>query len=71
MEPALGLSYPTIRARLTDLKNKLSGTPDEVETPPQEVVKPETSQEVLALLEQGKIEFDEAMARIKKIKGKK
>jgi hypothetical protein len=63
MEPALGLSYPTIRTRLTNLKNKLSSENDaqSAETPPM----PETPQEILALLESGKITFDEAMARIK------
>jgi hypothetical protein len=76
MEPALGLSYPTIRARLTELKNKLSsGTPEEMNPVAQEV-KPETPQEILSELESGKIDFDEAMARIKaasktKSKGKK
>ena len=31
MEPALGLSYPTIRNRLTQLKNKLNGEFEERE----------------------------------------
>lgn len=76
MEPALGLSYPTIRTRLTELKNKLSGTPEEMEVTSKEV-KIETPQEILAQLESGKINFDEAMSRIKaaspgtKSKGKK
>ena len=62
MEPALGLSYPTIRSRLTDLKNKLSGK-DKVS----ESAKPVDSvKETLALLEKGKITFDEAMAKIKR-----
>jgi hypothetical protein len=53
MEPALGLSYPTIRTRLTELKNKLNQSKDK-------------TQEILALLEQGKISFEDAMARIKR-----
>src|SRR5580658_5166987 len=31
MEAALGLSYPTIRNRLTELKNKLQGSPPAAE----------------------------------------
>ena len=62
MEPALGLSYPTIRSRLTDLKNKLSGRDAPSESPlPADSVK-----ETLELLEKGKITFDEAMAKIKR-----
>ncbi len=62
MEPALGLSYPTIRTRLTNLKNKLLGD----EEASQDLQRSsENPQEILALLENGKITFEEAMARIK------
>lgn len=75
MEPALGLSYPTIRSRLTDLKNKLAGPAAEAERLAAEraqrkETKPETVSEILAQLEQGKIPYDDAMARIKKAKTK-
>lgn len=70
MEPALGLSYPTIRTRLTDLKNKLIGDANETPTPA-EKPKRETPQEILQLLEAGKLSFEEAMARIKKTQAKK
>jgi hypothetical protein len=69
MEPALGLSYPTIRTRLTNLKNKLSGELEAGETINQPA-EPETPQQILALLESGKISFDEAMARIKEAQKK-
>lgn len=68
MEPALGLSYPTIRTRLTNLKNKLINEHEskpslQAEAPPQE---DNSAKHTLELLSQGKISFDEAMARIKK-----
>lgn len=67
MEPALGLSYPTIRNRLTQLKNKLVGEFDaRAKGEPQ---KPLTTEEVLTRLEKGEITFDEAMALIKTTKG--
>lgn len=64
MEPALGLSYPTIRNRLTLLKNKLVG--DFVAR--EETKQPEapSTEEVLARLEKGEINFDQAMKLIKK-----
>lgn len=64
MEPALGLSYPTIRSRLTQLKNKLVGDFEARE----ENKKPEapSTEEVLARLEKGEITFDQAMKLIKK-----
>lgn len=64
MEPALGLSYPTIRSRLTQLKNKLVGDFEARE----ENKKPEapSTEEVLARLEKGEINFDQAMKLIKK-----
>lgn len=64
MEPALGLSYPTIRTRLTQLKNKLVG---ESESRRQRQEDEENSaQNALKLLEEGRISFDEAMTRIRK-----
>lgn len=65
MEPALGLSYPTIRSRLTQLKNKLAGdleTREEQQKPS----KAPSTEEVLARLEKGEIDFDQAMKLIKK-----
>jgi hypothetical protein len=71
MESALGLSYPTIRARLSALKNKLAG---ESEAP----VKPESAAEpagadvasILEKLQAGAIPFDEAMKQIKRLRAK-
>lgn len=65
MEPALGLSYPTIRTRLTQLKNKLVGDgPDSEKSPNQKASVPDTAT-ILAQLEKGQITFDEAMKQIK------
>lgn len=64
MEPALGLSYPTIRSRLSELKNKLSNQLLENE---QSETKTK-AQKTLELLESGKISFEEALAEIKKTK---
>ena len=71
MEPALGLSYPTIRSRLTDLKNRLVGAAGTESPVKAKSEKKETAQEVLAKLEAGDLSFEEAMDQIKKIKNTK
>ncbi len=84
MESALGLSYPTIRTRLTQLKSKLaldlvpaSAEMIEVATeekssskssPSDAAKSAENSVEILGLLEKGAITYEQA---IKKLKGKK
>lgn len=65
MEPALGLSYPTIRTRLSQLKNKLVGEA-EARRQRQNENEESVTQDALKQLEEGKISFDEAMKRIKK-----
>jgi len=73
MESALGLSYPTIRARLTALKNKLAGEapaggPSAAEaSPPGEE---EAVAAVLSRLHAGEIPFQEAMQSIKRIRAR-
>src|SRR3954462_5220111 len=65
MESALGLSYPTIRARLSALKHKLAGE-EQPEAKPAEksgAGKPEDPPDVGRILEKlqaGEIPFDEA-----------
>lgn len=67
MEPALGLSYPTIRARLSQLKNRLLGENENRDSARLSQEAAEVSaQQTLELLEKGEISFDEAMSRIKK-----
>ena len=67
MESALGLSYPTIRARLTALKHKLAGSEAEAETETK-TDEPADVGQVLAKLQAGEIPFDEAMKLIKRMR---
>lgn len=69
MESALGLSYPTIRSRLTDLKNRLmrEDLPHSEEESRKEKKKPDLSS-VLSQLQAGEISFEEAFSQIKKAK---
>lgn len=69
MEPALGLSYPTIRSRLTQLKNKLSmemEKPDDTTKTPKKDPPIRTTEEILELLDKGEVSFEQAMKLIKK-----
>ena len=69
MEPALGLSYPTIRSRLTQLKNKLSmemEKPDDSSKNPKKDFPLRTTEEILELLDKGEVSFEQAMKLIKK-----
>ncbi len=77
MESALGLSYPTIRSRLTALKNKLAATPGVPVNPTAESQLPEFSSdapvdtgvsEVLARLEAGELSYEDAMKEIKRLR---
>jgi hypothetical protein len=74
MESALGLSYPTIRARLTALKHKLAGETAEERPAAAKAEAPrDESAGVGAILEQlqaGALPFDEAMKRIKRLRAK-
>lgn len=78
MESALGLSYPTIKQRLADLRRALAPEPDSgvvKSTPPtpSEAPRPPVGEgsvsEVLSALDAGRMTFDEAMAQIKRLKG--
>ncbi len=74
MESALGLSYPTIRSRLTALKNKLAAAPGVPAAPesqlsesPEAPVESSVS-EVLARLEAGELSYEDAMKEIKRLR---
>ena len=69
MESALGLSYPTIRARLTALKHKLAGeeAAEAKDAAADKVPEPDAGQ-ILAKLQAGEIPFDEAMKQIKRLR---
>lgn len=75
MESALGLSYPTIRSRLSGLKARLVGTPiaankvREAETEIETAASPKktlSTQEILERLEAKEVSYPEAFALIKK-----
>jgi hypothetical protein len=72
MEAALGLSYPTIRARLTALKHRLAGGESAEETKAG-TAKADAEPDVGGILERlqaGEIPFDEAMKQIKRLRAK-
>jgi len=64
MEKALGISYPTVRARMDDLLRALGFAGDATGAGPQSV------REVLAQLEQGQISAQDAIQRIRQAKGR-
>lgn len=79
MESALGLSYPTIRTRLTALKTKILGeeTLGDGKGDGKKDAKPSSARkasdspavgEILKSLEAGAIPFDEAMEKIKSLR---
>lgn len=73
MESALGLSYPTIRARLSALKRKLSGEDAEAGRAQDEAGRKDEGESVAAVLDRlnaGTIPFDEAMREIKRIRAR-
>jgi hypothetical protein len=74
MESALGLSYPTIRARLTALKNKLAGEAHaDGPSATKATSSPGEDEEVAAILTRlnaGEIPFQEAMQSIKRIRAR-
>lgn len=63
MEAALGLSYPTVRGRLTALKNKLVEAGEALEAPESSA---DEVRQTLERLAAGEIAFEEAMKVIKK-----
>lgn len=78
MESALGLSYPTIKQRLADLRRALApqadsgvvkSTPPTPSEPPAEPAREGSVSEVLSALEAGRLTFDDAMAQIRRLKG--
>ena len=76
MESALGVSYPTVKSRLGALKTLL-GLDVEMQTeeppleekpaPPKTPARPKTPAEVLDRLDDGEIDYDEAMRLLKEI----
>lgn len=70
MEAPLGLSYPTIRSRISELKERLFAVPSAFSNESKKSVKQKSDQDILADLESGKISYDEALSAIRKNKKK-
>jgi len=74
MEAALGLSYPTIRNRLSALKNKLTGDAGaeaggaQDKPAAEKPADPPDVGRILEKLQAGEIPFDEAMNQIKRLR---
>ena len=68
MESPLGLSYPTIRSKLTALKNKLAANIEATREKETATPKVTPTQEILERLEKGEISFDEAMKQMKQLR---
>lgn len=72
MEAALGVSYPTVKARLAELKTRL-GLDGEIPSPnpsaptTQTKTRPHATEDmdVLDALDRGDVDFDEALRRLK------
>jgi hypothetical protein len=80
MEAALGVSYPTVKARLQALKGRLGLVGDSKDkgdsagsrTTTESVVEPTLKDvgEVLSALEKGSIDYDAAMRRIRELRSR-
>lgn len=62
MEDELGLSYPTLRSRLHDIIRALGYEPGREEGP---AITEDARRAILSELDQGKISFEQAMARLR------
>jgi len=71
MEKALGVSYPTVKARISELKRFFMLDFEENEKPKEminEAEPYEKPEQILAGLDEGSITYEEALKRIKKYK---
>lgn len=69
VEKALGISYPTVKAKLAKLQAAL--TPDSIDSSPsQKMVTSSGVMELLKNFEAGVISYDEMTEKLKKIKEK-
>ena len=64
MEAALGVSYPTVKARLSSVKEKLALAN------PRLAIETFTAEEVLARLEKGEVSHDEAVRLLREAAGR-
>jgi hypothetical protein len=67
MEAALGVSYPTVKARLAGLRERLGLPADARDKPARE---PTSASEILDQLADGSISYDEALPKIRALRNK-
>ena len=71
MESALGVSYPTVKARLAALRTRLGLASDAAKNKPEQArAEPASAREVLDRLADGSLPYEEALARIRALRGK-
>ena len=75
MESALGVSYPTVKSRLAALRTRLGLASDasknrpEQPRPKEERPEPASARDILDRLASGGLTYDEALARIRALRG--
>lgn len=69
MESALGLSYPTIKARLAKLRESLKAAAPAAKPTPQPTTPLNSVEKVLDALERGEITASESIQHIRRIRG--
>jgi len=71
METVLGVSYPTVKARLAELRSALGLKPEKEETTTGSVGdEPGTVSEILDHLSDGRLSYEAAMARIRALRAR-
>lgn len=70
MEKALGISYPSVKSKLSDLKSvlNLSEVQHQSQNKSTDSTPFESSHEILERMEKGDLSYDEALAAIKNLK---
>ena len=69
IEAALGVSYPTVKARLAALRDALGLSGENAPAPADTASRPDTVHAVLDALQAGTLDYDAAMRRIRALKG--
>jgi hypothetical protein len=71
MESALGVSYPTVKSRLAALRTRLGLASDSAKAKPQEPrPEPASARDILDRLADGSLPYEEALAKIRALRGK-
>ncbi len=71
MEAALGVSYPTVKSRITALRTRLGLASDEAKSKPGDASpEPATARDILDRLADGTLTYEEALPRIRALRGK-